>query len=165
MIVTSAFLHYDLEHFLSNMAALRVFVPDVVHELGCDRFAYFYIASAYASTISDRIIFLRYIGMHNYECLLGASGILSAAMTFHCLSFPKKTFEVSGVALSAPLGALAWAINEALLLCGDDNIGHGDHLGRALFGAIVSVMTLLQSKSRKQFLKWIRDVCCSSQNR
>lgn len=165
-IVTSAFSHYDLEHFLSNMAALRAFVPGIVCDLGCRRFAYFYIASAYASTIFDSIIFSRHIGTHNYKCSLGASGILSAVMTFHCLSFPKKTFEVSGVALSAPLGALAWAINEALLLRGDDNIGHGHHLGGALFGAIVySVMTLLQSKSRKQILKWIRNVCCSSQKR
>ena len=165
-IVTAAFSHIDLDHFSSNMAALCVFVPDVVRELGCRRFAYFYISSAYASTIFDSVFFSRYLRTRNNSCSLGASGVLSAVMTFHCLSFPEKIFEFSGVALSAPLGAVVWALNDALRLGSDDKIGHGAHLGGALFGAIVyAVQMLLQSKSRKKFLKWVRDTCCSSERR
>ena len=168
-VITSAFSHMDLSHFLSNMGVLRLFVPDVCRVLGCRGFAYFYIASAYATKFFDDAIFSRissrvisrsisfakkYIERvcreeggidhlkRDHECLidelisevideeqkrdrmndsngendrkpqysLGASGILSAVVTFHCLSFPHNTFSIGGRTFEAPLAALLWAI-------------------------------------------------------
>lgn len=56
-VVTSAFSHIDVDHFVSNMGALFAFAPDVVLDLGCRRFAYFYIASCYASKFFDEVFF------------------------------------------------------------------------------------------------------------
>lgn len=163
-IATSAFSHIDLDHFFSNMAALRTFVPDVVDVLGCRSFAYFYVASAYASTFFDKLIFSRSVREPRYS--LGASGVLSAVMTFHCLSFSRRSFPVGERTLPAPLAALVWALNDALRLCRDDRIGHGAHLGGALFGALIYVVRMLvREKSRKKLLRWIRDVSRSSRKR
>lgn len=103
-IITSSFSHIDLVYFSSNMAALVAFLPDVVRDLGCLRFAYFYVASAYASQIFEEAVFSRSNRKERYS--LGASGVVSGVMTFYCLSFPRNSVSIFGQSLAAPLAAL-----------------------------------------------------------
>jgi len=152
-IITAAFSHYNLSHFLSNMGILLHFVPGVVHELGCRRFAYFYISSAYASKFSKEVAFSQGATSRPdpriAECSLGASGVLSAVVTFHCLSFPRDMFRVGWIAVEAPLAAIAWAAQDFLKLNDDDGVGHAGHLGGALFGALVyAVWKILKTETR-----------------
>lgn len=164
--VTSAFSHVSLDHFLSNMSVLRAFVSGVVRDLGCRRFAYFYIASAYASKLFDGFIFSRSIQQPGHS--LGASGVLSAVVTFRCLTYPHSTFLFGKLELSleAPLAAFVWALDDALLLDSGDGIGHGAHLGGALFGAITySIRMLLRAESRTRIFKWIGDAARSSREK
>jgi membrane associated rhomboid family serine protease len=46
------------------------------------------------------------------EYSLGASGILSAMMTYYCLSNSNAKLEVDGIVLSAPKAAAVWALND-----------------------------------------------------
>jgi membrane associated rhomboid family serine protease len=74
------------------------------------------------------------------EYSLGASGILSAMMTYDCLSNTHAKLKVDGIVLSAPKAAAMWALNDFIVLRHADGIGHGAHLGGAMFGAIVHIV-------------------------
>lgn len=132
-ILTSTFSHASSKHIWGNMIALWMFTPRVVRLLGHRGFAYFYVGSAYASTILDQMLFSR----HNKRPSLGASGAISAVQILHCLSFPNNKFQIKDIVVSAPGAALIWAVEEILLLSSDDGVGHGAHLGGYLFGALV----------------------------
>jgi membrane associated rhomboid family serine protease len=235
-VVTSAFSHIDVDHFMSNMEALFTFAPDVILDLGCRRFAYFYIASCYASKFLGEVLFsrtsaflrlLRRLVTFSQKCVnhvyyekngtlsvdseglidevivevteeerleevrvnheleeekrrglvsvkdqprysVGASGVLSAVISFHCLSFPHKTFPIGGTDLGAPLAALVWAINDlaALLHDSSSNVGHGAHLGGALFGLTMYVVRMaFNAQSRTNVWLWLRDLCHSHETR
>lgn len=98
---------------------------------------------------------------------LGASGVLSAVISFHCLSFPHKTFPIGGTNLGAPLAAFVWAINDLVLLHDpSSNVGHGAHLGGALFGSTMYVVRMaFNAQSRTKVLLWLRDLCRSHETR
>jgi membrane associated rhomboid family serine protease len=211
---TSAFSHMDVSHFLSNMGVLCLFVPDLCRDLGCRGFAYFYIASAYASNFFEEAVFSRvfsrvvsrtasffkkYVervfcgeggidhlkGNHEdlinelisevldeeqkrvnddkrnraqkpqYSLALGASGILSAVVSFHCLTFPRNAFPIGGRSVEAPVAALLWAINDLVLLHAGDGVGHGAHLGGTLFGIIVYIALFVFTKLKAGRHSWI----------
>jgi membrane associated rhomboid family serine protease len=59
--ITSAFSHIDLNHFISNMSVLYMFVPDVYKSCKGNKrlFHYFYILSSIMSTSIDNILFRR----------------------------------------------------------------------------------------------------------
>jgi hypothetical protein len=87
---------------------------------------------------------------------LGVPGVLSAVISFPCLSFPHNTFPIGGTNLGAPLAALVWAINDLMLLHDpSSNVGHGAHLGGALFGLTMYVSRMaLNAQSRTKVLLW-----------
>ena len=56
-VLTSAFSHSDPQHFFANASALAMFVPSVASIMGMRKFAYYYLAAAYASELLDHMIF------------------------------------------------------------------------------------------------------------
>lgn len=64
------------------------------------------------------------------------------------------------------MAALVWAFNDLALLHDSDGVGHGAHLGGALFGAIVyAIRMVLISQNRTKVLEWLRDVARSRRKR
>lgn len=87
---------------------------------------------------------------------LGASGILSAVVTYTCLANPQMIVSFGRWAdtdgIPAPVAALIWAAADILYLHSGDNIGHGDHLGGALFGALVWAAERFKNGGHRQII-------------
>ena len=136
-VLTSVFSHSDLIHLSGNMFTLWMFAPQVVRLLGYRGFAYFYVGSAYAKDLFEQIIFSRIAPKQNAMMNeVGASGSISAVQILYCLSFPSNKFKIKDTALSAPLAALIWVIQDMWQL-NDNYIGHGVHLSGYLFAFLV----------------------------
>jgi len=69
-LLTAAFSHMTLDHIVSNMSALWLFVPDLVALFGYRKFFYFYVASAYASKVLDHAVFDRIFHVEQLTSIL-----------------------------------------------------------------------------------------------
>ncbi len=140
-LVTSAFSHNLLWHFLINMFVLQSFGTIVEQVLGSMRFLTFYLLAAVVSSLTHCLVSAFYIGNPSIPAL-GASGAISGLVLIFSLMFPKEKILIFGlIPIPALFGALAfigldlWGLN-AQAAGGGLPIGHGAHLGGALTGIL-----------------------------
>lgn len=84
-------------------------------------------------------------------------------ITFYCLSFPNRSvetplFSILNFEPKGAFAALAWAVEDLLLLGKDDEVGHGAHLGGYLFGVLVwsfRSKDVILSQLRKSLIKML----------
>lgn len=155
VLLTSVFSHLMFLHLLVNMLVLKSFGRILEMLLGPGLFIVFYLAAGIFSSFCHAALsaFL----LHAPEMpALGASGAISGLVVLFCLLFPKeKLYIFALIPAPAYLAALAlvgldlWGL-EAQARGGGLPIGHGAHLGGALFGLLFYFLYLRGSLRRRK---------------
>ena len=98
-LVLSEFSHISQTHLAANMGTLWAFGPYAVSVLGAKGFAWLYSGGALASSVATCLwpIVAPHLGVKNEPrrgTCLGASGALSAVVTYVCLHNPKQVVTI-----------------------------------------------------------------------
>ena len=148
-LVTSAFLHLDLNHLLMNMISLFLFGRILEAHIGPWQFLLVY----FASIIGGDLLSLWLHRNHEYRSLGASGGVCGVVFSFIAL-YPTGTILSHFV---IPIPAWAYGI---LFLIGSfvalrrqrDNIGHDAHIGGAVIGLWAT--GALQPWAVQDHLKW-----------
>lgn len=140
-LVSAAFSHNLFWHLLINMIVLLSFGPVIEFIMGTKRFLVFYILTAAASSITHCAV--SYYLLNAPDAMaLGASGAISGLVLLFSLKYPSEKLYIFGIlGVPAILGAVVfvgidlWGLMFQIKGSGH-LIGHGAHLGGAIFGAL-----------------------------
>lgn len=140
-LLSSAFSHNLLFHFLINIFVLKSFGPLLENLLGSKNFIIFYITAAIVSSLSHAGVSFLLMGEPD-QFALGASGAVAGLILLFSLFYPKEKILILGI---IPLPAIVGAF----LFIGFDlwglftqtqggglPIGHGAHLGGSFAGIL-----------------------------
>ncbi len=140
-LITSVFSHNIFLHIFINMYAFFGFGTVVENILGPKRFLAFYVNAGILASLCHCLVSAFLIGDSTIAAL-GASGAISGVILLFSLMFPQEKILLLGI---IPIPAL-WA---SIFIVGLDlwglfeqtrgaslPIGHGAHLGGALYGAV-----------------------------
>jgi membrane associated rhomboid family serine protease len=140
-LVTSFFSHFMLLHLFINMYVLFGFGSMMETTLGSMRFAVFYILAGIAGSLGHNFVSTMILG-HPELLALGASGAVSGVIMLFSLMFPHEKILLLGlIPMPAMVGAFLfigidiWGV-VAQFQGGSLPIGHGAHLGGAVFGML-----------------------------
>lgn len=139
-LITAAFSHFDLWHFLINMLVLYSFSAPLEARWGKKRYLLFYLGAALFSSILH--CSMAFFGFRDAPAL-GASGAVCAMTTAFAIYYPKAVIYLWGI-LPIP----AWVLVGGFALFdikglvdqaggGGGNIGHAAHLGGTVFALII----------------------------
>jgi len=172
-VLLHGFSHFDDAHISSNLGCLLSVGPLVRRYTTWSVFSCisFYVASLYVSSVFNEVVYvplMRTFGPKSKESFfsrflpkqsssLGASGAVSAVMTFCGLTCPHEKIDTddgkqsSDVSDAEPKSmwiiALSAFLSDVILPLTADgkqsNIGHGAHIGGSVFGATVYVINRL----------------------
>ena len=146
-LLTAAFSHQELWHFLLNMVVLWSFASVLERLLGSRLFTVFYLVSAVVSSASHCLVSSFLLGDDRIAAL-GASGAVSAVLIAFALAFPTNRILLFGIVpIPALVGAGLFVAIDLWGLFAQTRgaalpIGHGAHLGGALAGAVLWVLVL-----------------------
>ena len=137
-LVSSAFLHFDWQHFAFNMLTLYFFGSDIENYLGFAQLLLLY----FMSIIGGNLLALFFHRNHQYQAV-GASGGVFGILFSAIFLFPDSSIYLMFIPIPMPswlfallyLGYTFWGIKS-----GKDNIGHDAHLGGALVGILVATV-------------------------
>ena len=140
-LLTSVFSHIDPVHLLINMVVLYSFGAMLERLLRWQRFLVFYLVAGVFASLCHALTSAALLGEPGVRAL-GASGAVSGMLMVTGLLFPEQRIYIFGV-LPVPglVAVLAFVGIDLLGLIGQSrglgsSIGHGAHLGGALFGAL-----------------------------
>ena len=161
-VVTSAFSHYDLGHFATNMIALYYFGRDVGQLMGAAYLLNLYLVGGVVASLTH-VAWCRYqrerrqhrrrgyimqqagrwmentAGYLTTPPALGASGAVNAIVLFNALVFPTRTvllyFFIPMPTIMIAGLFLARDLYGARMGLGASSTGHAAHLGGAAVGA------------------------------
>lgn len=130
-LFTSAFLHADLNHLLTNMLSLFLFGRVLEAFVGPGQFLLIY----FAAVIGGSLLCLWLHRNHDYRAY-GASGGVCGVVFSYIALFPRGTILAH---LFIPIPAWTYGIlfliaSFTALRRGSDNIGHDAHIGGAIIG-------------------------------
>ncbi len=130
-LVTSAFLHADLNHLLNNMISLFLFGRVLEAWVGSAEFLVIY----FAAVIGGNLLSLWLHRNHEYRAH-GASGGVCGVVFSYVAMFPQGQIMAH---MFIPMPAWAYGIifliaSFIALRRGTDNIGHDAHIGGAIIG-------------------------------
>lgn len=173
-MILSEFSHADKAHLAANMGTLWAFGPEAVSILGHKGFARLYSGGALASAVSSCLwpTMAPKFGIQEARCgtCLGASGALSAVVTYVCMHNSKSVVAIPSPSwlqllcgwsdareIKLPLGVagLLWLATDLWGLfklniffnlndTGAPKIGYSAHVGGALFGVFFYAVSSLQ---------------------
>ena len=162
-LLLSGFSHINKLHLSSNMAGLRAFGPLAANYLGLHGFIHLYIGGLVSASLASCLwpTVSSYFGVHEEKksSCLGASGAISAVITFACLAYRGEKILIetpawlgvltTGKQLEMRLGAagVCWALADTFGLFklnvyyakdGEDEpkIAYAAHLGGTAFGVL-----------------------------
>jgi membrane associated rhomboid family serine protease len=140
-LLTTVFSHNMFWHLLINMFVLRSFGTLVESMLGPLRFVIFYLGAGLFGSVCH-IVVSKFVLYDPTIAALGASGAVAGLIWLFALIFPReKLLLFAIIPMPAIVGALAfvgldiWGLY-AQAKGGGLPIGHGAHLGGALFGVV-----------------------------
>lgn len=133
-LVTSMFLHYDLEHLINNMLLL-LFIGDWIEDLaGKWKYLLIYIGGGFAGNI---LSFLWDIRTAEYYYSVGASGAVYAVIGAFLVVLLKNKGRMQGVTASRVGVVLLLTIHHGLQSVGIDNAAH---IGGAVGGMLLALI-------------------------
>jgi membrane associated rhomboid family serine protease len=131
-VITSGFLHQDLQHLAMNMLSLYFFGPVLEDSFGPGQFLLIY----FGAMVGGDLLSL-YVHRHHDYRALGASGGVAGVILAYIFLFPGGSIMI----MFLPIGIPGWLYGIAYLLFsfygmqgGAGNVGHDAHLGGALAG-------------------------------
>lgn len=133
-MVTSAFLHADMQHLAFNMLTLFFFADTVIYYLGPQYFLVIYLGSLLLGSL---LSFYFHKDEHHYSAL-GASGAVSGILFSAVLLEPTMVinFFIPGYVFA--IGYLLYSIYGMKNRVG--NIGHDAHFGGAAAGFAITLI-------------------------
>jgi membrane associated rhomboid family serine protease len=133
-MVTSAFLHADMQHLAFNMITLFFFADTVVFYFGPIHFLLIYLGGL---LLGNLFSFYFHKDEHHYSAL-GASGAVSAILFSAVLLRPNMmiNFIIPGYIFA--IGYLLYSIYGMKNKTG--NIGHDAHFGGAVAGFVITLI-------------------------
>ncbi|QHI34954.1 Rhomboid protease GluP [Kordia antarctica] len=133
-MITSAFLHADMQHLAFNMITLFFFADTVVYFLGATYFLLIYLGSLLLGSLFS---FYFHKDEHHYSAL-GASGAVSGILFSAVLLRPTMmiNFIIPGYVFA--IGYLLYSIYGMKNRTG--NIGHDAHFGGAVAGFVITLL-------------------------
>jgi membrane associated rhomboid family serine protease len=140
-LVTSVFSHNMLFHLVLNLMVLSSFGPAMERMMGHTRFFLFFLLSGIAGSLGHVFCSIYLLHIPNQPAL-GASGALAGLILLFSLWFPRERILIFGIIpVRAIWGAVGFVSLDLWGLMaqrqgGGLPIGHGAHLGGALFGAL-----------------------------
>lgn len=140
-LVTSAFSHNMFLHFFINMYVFFGFGRVIEQMIGARKLFKFYFYAGIASSLAHSLVCMYLLNDPSLPAL-GASGSVAGIILLFSLLFPREKILLLGIIpMPAIFGALVfvgldlWGLSAQLGGHGLP-IGHGAHLGGALFGAV-----------------------------
>ncbi len=140
-LVTAAFSHSFLIHFIFNMLVIHSFGRVLEVTLGAGKFLSLYFIAAVFSSLTHALVSAYFIH-EPAQAALGASGAASGVILLFSLLYPKEKILLFGIVpIPALVGALlfigldVWGLF-AQAGGGGLPIGHGAHLGGAFIGIL-----------------------------
>ncbi len=144
-IISSMFLHANLEHLIFNLLFLFVFGNAINARLGQLQYAGAYIACGMVSALA-------WVAFGPGEYLLGASGAIMGMVGLFGILYPRNDVRV-GYCIFFRFGSFAvssiWIILLYLVLDfagfaqSEGGVAHVAHIGGMLFGAAVAITLIL----------------------
>ncbi len=146
-IVTSGFLHVDMQHLLFNMLTLYFFAHVVINGLGEVKFIIIYLGSL---ILGNLLSYFFHKDEYHYSAV-GASGAVSGILYAAILLQPGMSLYMFFIPIPIPayifgIGYLLYSIYG--MRARRSNIGHDAHFGGAVGGYIITlamVPTLIQT--------------------
>lgn len=141
-LLTSGFLHADMQHLLFNMLTLfffgRLMEQFFAYYLGAGGYVLFYLGGIVVANVPS---YLRHRNDVNYASL-GASGAVSAVLFAFILLKPWALIFVFFLPLPAIVYAVLY-VGYSIYMDrrGGDHINHSAHLWGALYGIVFTVAT------------------------
>lgn len=138
-LITSVFSHSMLFHLLINMFVFFGFGAMLENHLGRSAFLKFYLMAGLAGSIAHSAVSALLLGQPELMAL-GASGAVSGVIMLFSFMFPHEKILLLGlIPAPAMLGAVLFVGLDVWGLVAQTQgstlpIGHGAHLGGALFG-------------------------------
>lgn len=138
-MISSGFLHADLQHLFFNMFTLYMFAPVVINSFGSFSFALIYFGSLIFGSLLT-------LAMHktdyNYRAI-GASGAVTGILYSAILIYPTMSLYLFFIPIPIPaylfgIGYLLYSIYG--MKAKNDNIGHTAHFGGAMGGYIITLL-------------------------
>ncbi len=162
--VTSAFLHASWLHILGNMLFLFIFGNNVEDVTGRLRFLVFYLAAAFAASLSQTWVTLHWAGTHAASIPnVGASGAIAGVLGAYFVLLPRARV------VTLLFGFLPWRLSASVFLglwfllqlwesgfsLTQPNSGGGiafaAHVGGFLFGALTIRAFQVRAPLRPRF--------------
>jgi membrane associated rhomboid family serine protease len=140
-LITSVFSHNMFFHLLINMFILRGFGTVLLQVLKLKRFLFFYVTAGIVSSLGHCLASSYLLGDPSLPAL-GASGAISGLLVLFSFLFPREKLLLFGlIPIPALIGALLFIGLDIFGLITQMKgsglpIGHGAHLGGAIFGLI-----------------------------
>lgn len=139
-LVTSVFSHNLFFHIFLNMYAFLGFGTVLENALGKRKFLKFYLTAGIIASISHSLVSAFIMGKPDLAAL-GASGAVSGVVLLFSLMFPDEKILLLGIipipaifAAVLIVGLDLWGLIEQVH-GGSLPLGHGAHLGGAMYGA------------------------------
>ena len=138
-MVSSGFLHADMQHLLFNMLTLYFFADVVIADLGSFSFIIIYICSL----ILGSLLSLYFHKNEFHYSAVGASGAVTGVLYSAILLDPNMSLYMFFIPIPIPayifgIGYLLYSIYGMKNRVG--NIGHDAHFGGAIGGYIVTLI-------------------------
>lgn len=146
-LITSVFSHNMFFHLLINMFILRGFGSIILSVLKLRRFLSFYLLAGILGSLGHCFASTYFLGDSSLPAL-GASGAISGLLVLFSLLFPREKLLLFGlIPIPALIGALVFIGLDIFGLITQIKgsglpIGHGAHLGGALFGILYFFLIL-----------------------
>jgi rhomboid family protein len=135
-LISSGFLHANWEHLIFNMISLYFFQDLIIYSLGIFIFLLIYLGSIIVGNL-----FSFYIYRHQpYYSAIGASGGVSGII-FACIAI-EPNLRVNFIP-GWLFGTIyfGYSVYRMLNPRVGDNVGHAAHLGGAIFGLIIIIIS------------------------
>jgi membrane associated rhomboid family serine protease len=133
-MLTSGFLHVNMQHLLFNMFALFIFSNQIIDRLGEFNFVVIYFSSLIAGSLLSF-----YFHKNNYHySAVGASGAVMGIIYSAILLDPWMKINVFIPGFVFGIGYLLYSIYGMKKQIG--NIGHDAHFGGAIGGYVITIL-------------------------
>ncbi len=139
-LITSGFLHVNWMHLIFNMVTLYAFGGSLERALGPFQFLVLYFVSLLGGSLLSLLIHRNHAGYRS----VGASGAI-AGVIFGAIAL-NPDIEIGFFFIPLPIPA--WVFGLAFMLISiygirsnKDNVGHDAHLGGALIGMAIAIVT------------------------
>lgn len=148
MIITSIFLHADLNHLFFNMFALFFLGINLERMIGQKRFLMLFLISGIIGNIGY-LLYAYALGDPRIPAI-GASGAVYGVMGILAMLRPKMMIFIYGlIPMPMILVTILWGIGDIVGLFAPSGIAHGAHLG-GLFVGVLYGLALRQRISRRR---------------